>query len=56
MVEFKCSECSGKLNIIQKEDKTVYKCLKCGRERIILNKVVETIDMSESANLDVIME
>lgn len=56
MVEFKCSECSGKLNIIQNKDKTVYKCSKCGRERVIPAKVIETIDMSDTANLDVIME
>lgn len=55
-MEFKCSECGGKLNIIQKKDKTIYKCLKCERERVVQVKVVETVDMSETSNLDVIME
>jgi tRNA(Ile2) C34 agmatinyltransferase TiaS len=48
----KCSECGGDV----KEIGNVYKCTKCGREKKIEKKIVETIDMSETANLNVIME
>ena len=49
---FKCSECGGE---IKKCGKT-YRCTKCGKERIIEEKVIETIDMSETAGLSVLME
>ena len=48
----KCSECGGNVEKIGK----IYKCNKCGREKNFEEKVVETIDMSENANLSVIME
>ncbi len=51
MVIFKCSECGG--DVRKCED--TYRCTKCGRERKE-EKVIETIDMSETAKLDVIME
>ena len=47
---FKCSECGGELKKIGK----MFKCGKCGRERNIEES--KTIDMSKTANLDVIME
>ncbi len=53
----KCSECGGVVSKSKQENnKTILKCMKCGRERIIEEKVVETIDMSETAGLEVIME
>jgi len=48
----KCSECGGE---VKKCEKT-YRCIKCGREKKFEEKVIETIDMSETANLKVIME
>lgn len=47
---FKCSECGGE---IKKCGKT-YRCTKCGKERIIEEKQI--VDMSENANLSVLME
>ena len=54
---FKCSECGGevKTTVISNVHKVV-KCVKCGRERRFEKKIIETIDMSENANLHVIME
>jgi len=51
----KCSECGGTLSTCIYEDKIVLKCSRCGRKK----EIVETekiIDMSETANLKVIME
>lgn len=58
---FKCSECGGILRTIKTYDihnipHKKYICTNCGRERKFDEKVVETIDMSENANLKVIME
>jgi DNA-directed RNA polymerase subunit M/transcription elongation factor TFIIS len=52
----KCSECGGIISKYKSGDKTILKCTKCGRERVIKEKVVETVDMSETAGLEVIME
>lgn len=52
MITFKCSECDG--DILRQ--KNVYKCTKCGRERKLKEKTVKVIDMSETADLTVIME
>ena len=49
---FKCSECGGEV----RKCENTYRCVNCGREKIFEEKVVETIDMSENANLNVIME
>jgi len=51
MTIFKCSECGG--DVRKCED--TYRCVKCGRERKE-EKVIETVDMSETAKLNVIME
>ena len=51
MVVFKCSECGGDV----RKCGDTYRCTQCGRERKE-EKVIETVDMSETANLDVIME
>jgi tRNA(Ile2) C34 agmatinyltransferase TiaS len=47
-----CSECGGDV----KQSEKTYRCTKCGREKRFGEKVVETIDMSDVARLDVIME
>ena len=60
----KCSECGGIVSesIIPPSSgkegvgTTVYKCIQCGRERRVEKNVVETINMSETANLEVIMD
>ena len=57
----KCSECGGKLQTIKKYDihnipHKKYVCTNCGRERKFEEEVVETINMSETANLKIIME
>ena len=52
----KCSECGGVISKGHKDNKTILKCMQCGREKNFEEKVVETIDMSETANLKVIME
>ena len=48
----KCSECGGEVRKVN--NKTIM-CTQCGRKRVIEEKV-ETVDMSETAGLSVIME
>jgi DNA-directed RNA polymerase subunit RPC12/RpoP len=55
-MEFKCSECGGKITTKKNDEKLIYKCIKCGREKVVKLKITETVDLSENANLDVIME
>jgi hypothetical protein len=53
----KCSECGGDVKTtVQTDLFKIVRCLKCGRERRFEEKIIETIDMSEKANLQVIME
>ena len=58
---FKCSECGGQIETIKVFDRpynkshNTFRCTQCGRERKIEEKI-ETIDMSETARLKVIME
>lgn len=51
-----CSECGGVLTSHEEKNQTIYKCPQCGKERTVKNSIIETIDMSENANFDVIME
>ncbi len=51
-----CSECGGVLSSREEKNQIIYKCSNCGKEKIVKNSIIETIDMSENANLDVIME
>lgn len=51
MTVFKCSECGGD---VEKHEGT-YRCTQCGRERKE-EENVEIIDMSETAELSIIME
>lgn len=48
----KCSECGGE---VRKVGNTTFICTRCGRERKIEDKP-KIINMSETANLDIIME
>jgi len=52
----RCSECGGEVSMKKTRTQVVYKCMKCGKEKVVETKVVETIDMSETARLSVIME
>jgi DNA-directed RNA polymerase subunit M/transcription elongation factor TFIIS len=53
----KCSECGGDVKTtIQTNSFKVVRCMKCGRERKFEEKIIETIDMSNTANLSVLME
>lgn len=53
---FKCSECGGDLKLKKEGNQTIITCLKCGRRRQIKDNNTETIDMSETADLQVLME
>ncbi|HQF37142.1 MAG TPA: hypothetical protein PLL26_05910 [Candidatus Dojkabacteria bacterium] len=52
----RCSECGGEVNMKKTKSQVIYKCMNCGKEKVVKTKVVETIDMSETAGLSVIME
>ena len=52
----KCSECGWVISKGNKDNKTILKCMQCGREKSFEEKVIETVDMSENAGLSVIME
>jgi len=54
-----CSECGGQIEAIEYTNSNdsfkKYVCNKCGRERVIKENT-KTIDMSETANLELLME
>ncbi len=48
-MELKCSECGGKIQILDTPQGKVYQCLSCGKQKII--KETKTIDMSDDQEI-----
>jgi len=59
MMRFQCSECGGEIKIVRsinsKDSTKKYVCNKCGR-KCVIKENTKIVDMSETANLEVLME